>query len=98
MLRPARPEKARVSIVSSGIVVASASAQAALVFASGLRSRAVPTVTALAPSVSAAAIVRPSAMPPAATTGTSTASATAGSSAKSPTERRSASLASKAPR
>ena len=48
--------------------------------ASRLASRRVPTQTASAPSASAAATVRPSAMPPAATTGTEgIASMTAGS-------------------
>src|SRR5437879_933907 len=48
--------------------------------ASSHRMKAVPNCTALAPSMKAAAAVRPSAMPPAAMTGTLTASTTCGSS------------------
>ena len=46
-----------------------AAAQAGWIAASGLRRKAVPSCTALAPRVSAAAMPRPSMMPPAATTG-----------------------------
>jgi hypothetical protein len=64
----------------------------------GERRKPVPIWTALAPSVSAAATPRASAMPPVATTGTRTLSTTAGNSANSPMSSRSPAAASKEPR
>ncbi len=100
MLRPSRPEKARVEVVSSGFALPIASLQAGASFASGVRNRPVPICTADAPRTSAAAIPRASAMPPVATTGTRspTASTTAGSRANSPTRLSSAASPSNVPR
>ena len=98
MLRPGLPLNARLKIVRSGVVFASASAHAGCTFASGQRKNAVPITAALAPNVSAAATPRPSAIPPAATTGMRTASTIAGTSANNPTSCCSAFVASKAPR
>src|SRR5260370_35314671 len=95
---PGRPLKTRLTSVSSGAVLTSASAQAGAIFASGARKKPVPICAALAPSTNAAATPRASAIPPVATTGTSTALTIAGSSAMSPTCRDSASTALKAPR
>ena len=67
-------------------------------FRSRARSSAVPTCTALAPNVSAAASPRPSAIPPAATTGTSRRSANRGEQGEKPTSVRSAAAGSKLPR
>ena len=61
MLRAGRPEKTRLTIVSSGAVGRIASAQALATPASGHLSNAVPTCTAEAPNSSAAATPRPSA-------------------------------------
>ena len=69
----------------SGRVRPMASAQAGGSFASGQRRKPVPICAAEAPSISAAAMPRASAMPPVATTGTRTASTTAGSRANRPT-------------
>src|SRR4029077_10346717 len=98
ILRPGRPLKTRLTSVSSGAVLTSASAQAGAIFASGERKKPVPICAALAPSTNAAATPRASAIPPLATTGTSIALTIAGSSAMSPTCRDSASAALKAPR
>ncbi len=68
------------------------------VFASGQRRKAVPTNTALAPSVSAAATPRPSPIPPAAMIGTVRRLARYGMSAISPIDCRSAAPSSNAPR
>jgi len=88
--RPSRPVNARVMVVASGSKSANASAHAAFVPASGQRRKAVPIWTALAPKVNAAAIPRPSAMPPAAIIGMESLSAKRGSNAKRPTHWRSA--------
>ena len=85
-------------VVSSGAVRPIASAHAVGTLASGQRRNAVPTCTAEAPSSSAAPTPRPSAIPPAATTGTFTASTTAGNRLNRPTILASAFVASKAPR
>jgi hypothetical protein len=66
----ARPVNARVMVVASGSKSAKASAHTSFVPASEQRRKAVPIWTALAPKVNAAAIPRPSAMPPAAIIGT----------------------------
>ena len=64
MLRPARPEKARVTNVCSGRVLAIASAHAAGSFASGQRKNPVPIWTADAPKMRAAATPRAGAPDP----------------------------------
>src|SRR6266446_4853284 len=94
MLRPGLPVNARLKIVRCGVVCASASAQAGCTFVSGQRKNAVPITAALAPRISAAATPRPSAIPPAATTGILTASTIAGTSAIKPTSCCSAFVAS----
>src|SRR5947208_5512294 len=98
MLRPGVLLNARLKIVRSGVVFASASAHAGCTFASGQRRNAVPITAALAPKISAAATPRPSAIPPAATTGISTALTIAGTNANNPTSCCSAFVASNAPR
>src|SRR2546430_297996 len=98
MLLPGLPVNARLKIVRSGVVFANAAAHAGCTFASGQCKNPVPITTALAPKVSAAATPRPSAIPPAATTGIRTASTIAGTSAINPTSSCSAFLASNAPR
>ena len=72
--------------------------QAGSIPASGVRSSAVPTCTADAPSASAAATPRPSPIPPAAITGTRRWSTRCGTSATSPTAVRSAVSGSTTPR
>src|SRR6202045_4319941 len=98
MLRDGLPVKVRLTIVRSGVVLASLFAHAGCTFVTGQRKNAVPITAALAPNVSAAATPRPSAIPPAATTGMCTASTIAGTSANNPTSCCSAFVASKAPR
>src|SRR5882762_5477873 len=95
--RAARPEKARVITVESSRAWRNAARYGPLVPASGQRRKAVPKETALAPRARAAAKPRPSMTPPAAITGTRTASATCGTSARVPISAGSASR-SKVPR
>src|SRR6185369_13387918 len=67
MLRPSRPEKARVGDASSGYALPMASAHVLGILASGVLSSPVPICTVDAPSSNAAAIPRASAIPPVAT-------------------------------
>ena len=83
--RPSRPVKPRVSSVPSPCAaLRSAARWAGCAFDSSQARNAVPICTAWAPSASAAAMPRPSAIPPAAMTGARTASATCGTSATVP--------------
>src|SRR6266851_1979485 len=82
--RAARPENARVTTVESSRACRSAARYGALVPASGQRRKAVPSCAAPAPSARAATTPRPSMMPPAAITGTRTASIICGTSAITP--------------
>ena len=84
MLRARRPVKARVSVVRRASALNSFARCSGEAFDSSQARKAVPICTALAPSRSAAAMPRPSAMPPAAITGTVTLSATCGTSASVP--------------
>ena len=85
MPRAGRPEKARVSRVWSSRADRMAALCASGMPASSLVRKTVPICTAAAPSANAAAMPRPSMMPPDAITGTVTASATCGTSAMVPT-------------
>src|ERR1700692_1167693 len=82
--RAGRPVMTLVMTVESSSAWASAIRAGALTLDSGQRRWAVPICTPAAPSANAAAIPRPSAMPPAAMTGTFTASTICGTSAKVP--------------
>lgn len=84
--------------VASGASPSRAADQSLPIPVSGQRSSAVPICTALAPRASAAATPRPSAIPPAAMTGTRRWSTRRGSSVNSPTDVRSAVSGSNAPR
>ena len=97
ILRPRRPEKTRLTRVSSGSAPLIASAQAVGILASGDRRKPVPISTADAPRIKAAATPLGSPIPPDATTGTVTALLTAGSKENKPTIFLSASAALKAP-
>ena len=97
ILRPRRPEKTRLTRVSSGSAPLIASAQAVGILASGYRRKPVPISTADAPRIKAAATPLGSPIPPDATTGTETALLTAGSKENKPTIFLSASAALKAP-
>ena len=85
MPRAGRPEKTRVSRVSVSWAWARACRYAGPMPDSGHARKAVPICTACAPSACAAAMPRPSMMPPAAITGMSTASTHCGTSARVPT-------------
>ena len=69
-----------VKTVLSSVTSANALRCSGWIFASSLLKNAVPICTALAPSINAAAIPLPSAMPPAAITGTVTLSTICGKS------------------
>ena len=78
MLRASRPVNARVSEVRRASGLNSFSRCSGAAFDSSQARNAVPICAAAAPSFSAAAIPRPSAMPPAAITGAFTVSTTCG--------------------
>ena len=81
MPRAGRPVKILVRVVLLSCACFSAARCSAEVLASGVSRKAVPICTPAAPSASAATMPRPSPMPPAAITGTFTASTTCGTSA-----------------
>ncbi|MNG29138.1 hypothetical protein D3C84_1145150 [compost metagenome] len=85
MPRAGRPVNTLVTAVSLSLAVRNALWWEGLTLASGVNRYAVPTCTAEAPSMKAAATPRASAIPPAAITGTFTASTTCGTRAKVPT-------------
>ena len=82
--RAGRPVNTLVSTVASSRASSRAARCRSDIADSALGRYAVPICTPAAPRAKAAAIPRPSAMPPAATTGTSTASTTCGTSAMVP--------------
>ena len=84
MLRASRPVNARVSVVRRASALNSFARCSGAAFDSSQARNAVPICAAAAPSFSAAATPRPSAMPPAAMTGTFTVSTTCGISASVP--------------